>query len=159
MRRYAGAVLIVIAVSVAWVWALPTAPIHQPLAFSHAKHAKIDCTVCHSGAASAAHAGIPDAPFCVRCHATAPAGTGAAWDRGVAARSFNWVRLERLPDHVMFSHRRHVTLGRLACESCHGEMKTRTTPPTAAPRRLEMTTCLDCHRQQGITEDCNACHR
>jgi hypothetical protein len=159
MRRYAGAILIVIAVSVAWIWALPKAPVSQPIAFPHAKHQKVGCTVCHSGATAGAHAGIPEPAFCVRCHATAPAGTGQAWDRAVAAKSFGWVRLERLPDHVMFSHRRHVTLGRLACESCHGEMKTRVVPMTVAPRRLEMTTCLDCHRQLGTTEDCDACHR
>lgn len=159
MPRYASAALLVIVVSAAWLWALPAGPVSQPIAFPHAKHTKVDCTACHSGAATATHAGIPDAPFCVRCHATAPGNTGAAWDSAVAAKTFGWIRLEHLPDHVRFSHRRHVTLGHLACESCHGDMKSRTSPPTSAPRRLEMTTCLDCHRRLGTTEDCDACHR
>jgi hypothetical protein len=59
----------------------------------------------------------------------------------------------------MFSHRRHVTLAKLDCESCHGKMRERMAPLGVAPVRLDMNTCLSCHRREGAAEDCAACHR
>jgi Cytochrome c7 and related cytochrome c/Class III cytochrome C family len=160
MRRYLAPVCVAVAVAVGWIMLLPAIAAHQPIAFPHAKHRTTSCTVCHRGAASSRTAGIPDIAFCAKCHATAPAGTTAVWDAAVTRKSVAWVQVTRvLPAHVMFSHRRHVTLGRLDCSSCHGEMRDRMTPPTAAPVRIAMATCLGCHRQEGAAEDCAACHR
>ena len=159
MRRYLGAALVTVAAAAAWMAMLPQAPLSQPMAFPHAKHQKMACTVCHRGAATSARAGIPDVALCAKCHATAPAGTGAAWESAVAKKTIAWVQVTQVPDHVMFSHRRHTTLGGLRCESCHGDMKQRWTPPGRSPVRLNMTTCLSCHRREGAAEDCAACHR
>lgn len=160
MKRYVALALVTLGVAAAWIVALPSAAIDQPIAFPHAKHQGVGCTVCHRGAAASARAGVPDAALCAKCHATAPAGSGRAWDAAAGAGSpIAWVQVTRLPDHVMFSHRRHVTLARLDCSSCHGDMARRTTPVGRAPVRLEMTTCLSCHRNEGAAEDCAACHR
>jgi hypothetical protein len=161
MQRYAFPVIVAVAVAVVWVFALPPAPLAQPIAFNHAKHAAVGCVLCHQGAATATRAGIPQADTCTRCHATAP-GRGisdAAWTDVASGKQIAWLRVTRLPDHVAFSHRRHTSSGQLACVSCHGDMSQRTTPPARAAVRLEMTTCLSCHKREGASEDCAGCHR
>jgi cytochrome c7-like protein/class III cytochrome C family protein len=159
VKRYVAAAIVMGVVAAAWLVILPPASARQPLAFPHAKHQSIGCAVCHRGAATAVHAGIPDVAFCTKCHATPPAGTTAIWDAAVTRKSIGWVQVTHVPSHVMFSHRRHTTLGRLDCASCHGEMRDRRLPPGVAPVRLVMNTCLSCHRHEGAAEDCAACHR
>ena len=146
MRRALIAAAVVIVAAVSWIVAMPAASVGQPLAFPHAKHQGVACAVCHRGATTATHAGIPDANFCAKCHAALP-------------KTIAWTQVTRLPSHVMFSHRRHVTLAKLDCTSCHGDMRNRRTPIASAPVRLTMTTCLGCHRHEGAAEDCAACHR
>lgn len=159
MKRYLGAVVVVIVVAAAWVLVLPAAGVRQPIAFPHARHQGVACAVCHRGATTGVRAGLPSIAMCTKCHATAPGGSDAVWNAAVQSRSIRWVQVTRLPSHVMFSHRRHTAIGRLDCASCHGEVRTRKTPFSAAPVRLVMTTCLSCHRQQEASQDCAACHR
>lgn len=159
MKRYIGAAVLAVAVAAGWLAILPSAAVRQPIEFPHVKHQSVGCSVCHAGATASARAGIPDLPLCAKCHATAPAGAAAAWDAAVARKSIAWVQVTRVPTHVMFSHRRHTTLGRLECASCHGEMRQRRTPVGAAQVRLTMSTCMSCHRLEGAAEDCAACHR
>jgi len=159
VKRYLGAAIVASVVAVAWVTVLPTASVHQPIGFPHAKHQAVGCAVCHRGAANETHAGIPDVAVCTKCHATAPAGTASTWDAAVTRKSIAWVQVTHVPQHVLFSHRRHTTLGRLDCASCHGDMRDRALPPGIAPVRLTMTTCLSCHRHEGAAEDCATCHR
>ena len=162
MQRYILAALVAVVVAVGWVFALPSAPLAQPIAFNHAKHAAVGCAVCHRGAEAGARAGIPQGDVCMRCHATAP---GQARERRRVERPSRrehriaWLRVNRLPDHVAFSHRRHTGPGQLACASCHGDMRQRTAPPSRAQVRLVMTTCLACHKREGASEDCAGCHR
>ena len=161
MQRYVLPALVAVVVAVAWVSALPPAPMAQPIAFNHAKHAPAGCVLCHQGAEAGVRAGIPQAAVCTRCHATAP-GRGvsdAAWSEVSSGKQIAWRRVTRLPDHVAFSHRRHTGPGRLACASCHGDMRQRTEPPSRVPVRLVMDTCLACHRREGASEDCAGCHR
>lgn len=161
MRRYLGAAVVMVAVAAAWIAVLPSAPLRQPIAFSHAKHQTTGCVVCHKGAEAGTFAVIPDVALCARCHATAPPGTSAVWDDAVAKKkAIGWVKVTtQMPSDVLFSHRRHTTLGGLQCESCHGEMKSRSTPPVRTASRLTMTTCISCHQREGAAEDCAACHR
>jgi len=159
MRRYAGAAIVMMAAAAAWLAAMPAAPVRQPIAFPHARHQSVECTVCHRGAESAARAGVPDIQLCAKCHATAPGPSGAAWDAAVARKSIDWVQVTRVPPHVMFSHRRHTVIAGLDCASCHGPMRGRTAPVGTADVRLVMNTCLSCHRHEGAAEDCAACHR
>ncbi len=159
MRSCLGAALVTAAVAAAWVAVLPPPTARQPIAFPHAKHQTVGCAVCHSGAATAARAGIPDVATCAKCHATPPAGTNGAWDAAVSRKTIGWVQLTHVPDHVLFSHRRHVTIARLDCVSCHGEMRERLTPPPSAQVRHTMATCVSCHQHEGAAEDCLACHR
>jgi hypothetical protein len=150
----------VLAVATGWVLVLPVGAVIQPLAFNHAKHAAVACATCHSGAETSARATFPSGATCAKCHATAPASVGqASWDAIQRQDPARWVAVTHLADHVMFSHRRHVTLGGLACESCHADIGQRTAPPPRTPMRLKMDTCLACHQREGASADCAACHR
>jgi c(7)-type cytochrome triheme protein len=70
-----------------------------------------------------------------------------------------WVRIYRLPDHVYFSHRRHVGAGKLRCQTCHGQVQQFTEPAPRPVVEPTMDNCIDCHRQKKASVDCNACHR
>jgi hypothetical protein len=161
VRRYLLPVVVTLATAGAWILVLPEAPIAQPLAFNHAKHAAVGCTVCHPGASLGARAGIPQGDLCLKCHATAPAAgvPAGVWSDVIAGRPIAWRQATLLPEHVRFSHRRHTGAGGLACDSCHGDMRARTTPVDRAATRLVMNTCLSCHRREGASEDCAGCHR
>jgi hypothetical protein len=151
---------VVLGVAAIWVAILPPAPAAQPLAFNHARHAALACAVCHRGAEAGVRAGLPDGSVCVKCHATPPRAVPEVVWQGLTRKGpAPWVNVNRLPDHVLFSHRRHVGGGRLQCVSCHGNIGSRTTPPGVNPVRLEMDTCLSCHRREHASEDCAGCHR
>jgi len=158
-RRWAGFAVVLLTTGTAWALLVPSR-LSQPVSFPHSTHRGIACAVCHAGVETAARAAIPQGDLCARCHAAAPKGVdAAAWIPVAAGRPIPWQRVTRLPDHVAFSHRRHVTVARLACESCHADIGQRAAPPAGPPLRLDMNTCLGCHRQERASEDCAACHR
>jgi hypothetical protein len=160
MGRLLRSAALTLGAGAAWMLLLPRAPLRQPLAFSHARHAGMGCGVCHRGALEQARAGIPEAAVCLKCHATAPRAAAAVkWDEAGRAQPIAWVRVSRLPEHVMFSHRRHVGLAQLECTSCHAEVGTSPVPPGRPPLRLDMDACLDCHKREGANQDCAGCHR
>lgn len=144
----------------AWLLLLPRRPFEQPIAFDHSRHGGMGCAVCHRGALEQTRAGIPEAAVCLKCHATAPRGArGLEWEELGRGRPIAWLRVSHLPDHAMFSHRRHVRLARLDCRSCHAEVGTSTAPPGRAPVRLDMDACVGCHTQERVSQDCVGCHR
>jgi hypothetical protein len=161
MRRVLALIVLTVGVASAWIWALPVAPVTQPIAFNHVRHQALSCVVCHQGVESAAHAGLPDGPLCAKCHATVPGGvtTEARWAQIARGEPVGWVRVTHLADHVRFSHQRHTVLGKLECSSCHGDIGQRPVPPRIAPVRLAMNECLACHTHEGASEDCAGCHR
>ncbi len=73
--------------------------------------------------------------------------------------SLRFNKLFRLPDHVFYTHRRHVGIAELECQNCHGAIASTERPPKRALVEVTMDFCMDCHREQGETLDCNACHR
>ena len=161
MRRVLALVVLAVAVAAGWIWALPAAPVTQPIAFNHARHQALACVVCHQGVESAARAGLPDGTLCAKCHATVPGrvATDQQWAAIARGQPVGWVRVTHVPDHVRFSHQRHTTLARLDCSSCHGDIGQRTSPPRIAPVSLMMNNCLACHTREGASDDCAGCHR
>ncbi len=148
-----------LAIGVIW---FPQLPVRQPLAFNHVRHQPMACVLCHRGVETRAFAGIPDIATCLNCHATPPVKTPAevaTWNTAVQAQHMTWHTATRLPDHVYFSHRRHVELVQLDCAACHGNMADRTTPPAQPLKPISMNNCLDCHRQQSASTDCARCHK
>ena len=158
-RSAITAAALVIGIAAAWMLLLPSRPAAQPIAFNHAKHQALTCAGCHRGAVTSERATLPGPDVCAKCHASAPKGVDAGPWNSLQSSTANWVKVTRVPDHVLFSHRRHVALGKLDCSSCHGDIGQRTAPPAGAPIRLEMATCRACHNQSGANEDCAACHR
>lgn len=77
-------------------------------------------------------------------------------DQG-APLQFN--KLFRLPSHVYYTHRRHAGIGELECSNCHGAIAETDRPPSRPLVQITMSFCLDCHREQEQSVDCNACHR
>jgi hypothetical protein len=73
-------------------------------------------------------------------------------------RAIPWQRIYQVPDHVYFSHRRHVTLGKLECEKCHGNVRQLTAPPERPLIDQSMNWCMDCHEENSVSNDCLGCH-
>ncbi len=139
--------------------------IPQPVAFNHLKHTSdlgLACDFCHKYVRSGAHAGLPDAGTCSMCH-RALQGDSAEAARVTelleAGDPLQFNKLFRLPDHVFYTHRRHVGIAELECANCHGAIADTERPPERALVRVSMDYCMDCHRERGQTLDCNACHR
>ncbi len=101
----------------------------QPINFSHKIHAgdnKINCTFCHSSADKSAVAGVPTATSCMNCHTQVLKDSPevlkikAALDNN---QPIEWLKVNDVPDHVVFNHSRHVTAG-VNCNTCHGPVET-----------------------------------
>ncbi len=156
-------------------WRSPPGP-EQPIHFSHAVHAGdnlVGCTSCHVYAERSPVAGIPSMARCQGCHRFVkedpdkPAVTAELkpllqkLEEGTAVE---WVRVHRLPDHVFFTHQRHVLAG-VRCQECHGEVEKMTVVRQVSP--LTMGWCLECHKRKQAEKpverarltDCWTCHK
>ena len=148
----------------------------QPIPFSHKHHAGlygVDCQYCHTGTDRSAVAGVPSDELCMGCHSLFPPSYDELsgirtlkeyWER---KESIPWVRLHRLPEYVHFRHNRHLAAG-VQCQACHGPVqemdKVHIVPDThwwpwlLPTQKLEMGWCINCHRQNGASQDCVTCH-
>ena len=140
----------------------------QPIKFSHELHAGqngIDCNYCHYSASYSKSAGIPSANLCMNCHTYIQEGPQygkeeiskiyAALDFDPVTKTYGpnqkpikWVKVHNLPDHAYFNHSQHVTVGKIACEKCHGPVETYTVGKQHAP--LTMGWCINCHRETKV---------
>ncbi len=143
----------------------PTRAVDQPIQFNHQKHVKqvgLDCATCHEYFDTGAHSGLPSLGTCQGCHQEPM--TKSPEEQKlltlIAARPDTpFQKLFRLPDHAYYSHRRHVKVAGLTCETCHGGIAETTAPPRYPLVRITMNTCLGCHVQKHVSTECTACHR
>jgi hypothetical protein len=148
----------------------------QPIAFSHKHHAgtyQIPCSYCHTGTDRSQAAGVPSVELCMGCHGQFPAGYDEFegiqvlkkhWEE---RRPIEWEQIHRLPEYVQFKHNRHVAAG-VDCQRCHGPVEeldklylTEDTvwwPWLLPAKKLEMGWCIQCHRENGASQDCLTCH-
>jgi len=137
----------------------------QPIAFNHQKHVEqlgMECDVCHEFIRSGEHAGLPALTACLGCHEEAQTDQPEEKkirDMAAAGEDDVFRKLFRMPDHTFFSHRRHVAMGEIACETCHGAIARTTAPPERPLVRITMEFCLDCHRRLDPPPECTRCHR
>jgi hypothetical protein len=129
----------------------------QPLRFSHRVHAgdaQIGCTSCHAYAERGPVAGVPSMQRCQGCHKFVredpehPEITAELKPLLQILKEgtvVEWVRVNRVPDHVYFTHERHVLAG-VRCQECHGEVE-RMEVVSAIPS-LTMGWCLECHHRK-----------
>jgi len=73
------------------------------------------------------------------------------------AGPIEWTRIHMVPDHVFFSHAQHVTVGKLACQQCHGKVQEMDVLYQYAP--LSMGWCINCHRQTEVQFKDNAYYK
>jgi hypothetical protein len=153
----------------------PVAP-EQPIRFNHRIHAgdnHIGCTACHAYAERGPVAGIPSMARCQGCHKfvkedkDSPAITAeiqALLRKLEDGKAIEWVRVHRVPDHVFFTHERHVLAG-VRCQECHGEVERMEVVRQVSP--LTMGWCLECHRKKQVEKpverarltECLTCHK
>lgn len=140
----------------------------QPIAFSHKIHAgenKIACLYCHVGADKGKVAGVPSANVCMNCHKYIKEGTQTGTKEiskiykaldydpstgqyGNNPKPLKWVRVHNLPDLAYFNHSQHVKVGKVECQTCHGEVQEMTVAKQVSP--LTMGWCIDCHRNTEV---------
>lgn len=141
-----------------------TDPVRQPLGFNHKKHteADVECSVCHQHFETAEFSGLPSTGLCMDCHEGETSTDSEAQKLlKYAANEENipWQRVYDVPDHVFYSHRRHVVVAEIDCVVCHGAIAELTVPPAYPLVDQTMDWCLDCHAARGATTDCIHCHR
>lgn len=162
---YGGIALVLLVIIVVPLAARRGRAVPQPVAFNHLKHTQelgLNCEFCHMYVRSGAHAGLPDAATCSACHGTR-LGTSAEAAKVTALIEaddpIRFNKLFRLSDHVYYTHRRHVGIAEVQCETCHGAIAETQRPPERPLVSVTMDFCMDCHREQGQSLDCNACHK
>jgi hypothetical protein len=137
--------------------------VKQPISFNHKIHAEneLECLDCHLYFNEHASSGNPSLEICSGCHEE-PQGTGAeeqkVVDHVTSGKEIEWKRLYRVPEDVYFSHKRHVVLGELECNVCHGDIGESTKPPARASQ-ITMGECMKCHEEKAADNDCIACHK
>jgi mono/diheme cytochrome c family protein len=126
----------------------------QPIRFSHKLHAgyhEIDCKYCHTGASRGKSAGIPSANICMNCHNTIR-NTSPEIQKIYAAiekdEPIQWVRVHNLPDLSYFNHSQHVTVGKIECQTCHGQVQEMEVVEQAS--LLTMGWCVACRRKTEV---------
>jgi len=145
----------------------------QPIKFSHELHAGtngIDCQYCHNSAAYSKSAGIPSPNLCMNCHTYIQEGPQYGKEEiakiyealdfdpvtktyGPNQKPIKWIKVHNLPDHVYFNHSQHVTVGKIACQKCHGPVETYTVG--RQHESLTMGWCINCHRETKVQLDGN----
>ncbi|MGF7231005.1 c-type cytochrome [Arachidicoccus sp.] len=144
----------------------------------HAGINQISCLYCHTNAQYSRHATIPSVNVCMNCHMaiteyTGPKlytaegdevdgtaeikklykyagytpGPGATFDAS-KAKPIEWIRIHKLPDHVYFNHSQHVMVGKVQCQTCHGDVTKMDEIKQFAP--LSMGWCINCHRTTDV---------
>lgn len=124
-----------------------TAALEQPIPFSHNIHVGMlgmDCEFCHNEARNSIHAGVPLVQMCMNCHQYVKTDNPnvqliheafcgekkCAVERDEygkpivsdTAQGIAWNKVHDLPDHVHFSHKRHIR-GGVECTECHGQVQ------------------------------------
>ena len=141
--------------------AAPAAAQTAPVGFSHEAHvtvAGLDCQLCHAYARRGPLAGMPPLSRCAGCHRfVLPESPDVArlLARFDAGEPLAWPRVHDLPDHVRFTHKRHVRAG-IACGACHGDVGRMQLAEQTAP--LTMNWCVNCHEARQAPIDCVTCH-
>jgi hypothetical protein len=133
----------------------------QPLRFSHRVHAgdeAIDCADCHLGAESDEEPGMPVLAQCQLCHKNLDAEKPE--ERRVTALfgdgKFLAQHAARLPDEVIFSHRKHVA-SIDDCAQCHAGILTNESIDDSIS--VTKDACSTCHQQHDVAGDCATCHQ
>ncbi len=64
------------------------------------------------------------------------------------AKPIEWTKVHNLPDHVYFNHSQHIKVGKLDCQTCHGNIQEM--PEVYQFTELSMGWCINCHRETKV---------
>jgi len=130
----------------------------QPIKFSHKIHVKenkIECIFCHNSPEFSTESGVPTTNVCMICHDKIKTGQLSGQfeinkikDSDKNKKPIEWIKIHNLPDHVFFSHAQHVTVGKIDCQTCHGDIEDM--DRTSQYSTLSMGWCVKCHRESEI---------
>ncbi|MDQ2752305.1 MAG: c-type cytochrome, partial [Bacteroidota bacterium] len=147
----------------------------------HAGINQISCLYCHGNTEVGKQANIPSVNICMNCHmgineykgeklyrpngeevdGTAEikklykyAGyeSGKIWDAS-KAKPIAWTRIHNLPKLAYFNHSQHVKVGKIQCQTCHGEIQKMDEVHQFAD--LSMGWCINCHRNTQVQFNSN----
>jgi hypothetical protein len=130
--------------------------------FNHKVHVTdnlIGCSTCHPYARHSAVAGIASLATCMGCHKFAgkeKATIQAIQAAAEAGRPLEFTRVFRQPDHVYFSHERHLARG-VKCAECHGDVAHMA--QDVRVKDMHMGFCVECHTLRQASVDCITCHK
>lgn len=165
-KKIALPVIIFLLIVIAWASFTAEKKIHQPIKYNHKVHidkAGLDCIDCHKNVEKLPRATIPNIDICQDCHGDEPITNSPEEKKLLQYISKNqkipWVQIYSVADHVYFSHRRHVTIGKLKCTECHGDVAELTEPASWQLVKITMNNCIDCHKKHDVVYDCIGCHR
>lgn len=150
----------------------------QPIPFPHDKHVArgIDCQYCHRGTNDGYQAGVPSVTDCYQCHqGMVTEGLQVKPDRsnldtlrpGVKTlikdyvderREVRWFKYYDMPEHVKFPHKVHIN-AKIDCTECHGDVASYGYENFQMKQKPTMGWCVSCHRANGASQDCTACHQ
>ncbi len=135
----------------------------QPILFNHKKHMEqgLECDACHRFFKTQTFSGMPNLATCLECHKEPV--TQSSQEQKIRqfqekGQEIPWRQIYEQPDHVFFSHRRHVVLGKMECKNCHGDIAQSEKPPMKPWVKMTMGWCMSCHAKNEVTNDCMACH-
>ena len=128
--------------------------VKQPIRFPHKKHIAqgLPCNTCHTRVETDVVAGRPPIAVCMGCHGAMESENPEIKKvkaYGQKNLEIPWQRVWRLPGHVFFTHRVHVSVAKIQCQTCHGPMETLDQPPRRPLKTLSMDDCIDCHTKSG----------
>jgi len=134
----------------------------QPLPFSHPKHLSnsLECAQCHRMPDPGDEATFPPTAVCMSCHERVKSDSPAIQtltEYHKNGKAVPWVRVYRLPEFVNFSHKTHVTTGRVDCQGCHGSVRELETMQKV--KDTSMASCVECHKERSAPLGCTSvCH-
>ncbi len=120
------------------------------------------CMGCHNTAVHSPQASIPNISTCAACHL--PPLRSDQEDTTLLEfieeeRVIPWARVyDYLTGEIVFSHERHVELGRVRCQECHGPVES-AEELLYLDIKLRMEDCMACHENSGASNDCLPCHK
>lgn len=141
---------------------LPGDPVEQPLPYSHKMHVGslgLKCLDCHKIEDPGYAAGYPQEATCMACHAAIKADSPHIQKLAEFEKSkirVPWNKIYRVPNYVYFSHDAHHKAAEIECAECHGDVAQREV--LFKEKSIAMTTCMDCHAQRQVSNDCAFCH-
>jgi hypothetical protein len=121
------------------------------------------CFGCHRTAWSGFLAGIPTIQVCKSCHSeeqrTISEHESKLRKYIERDEDIPWIRTDPMVDHVHFSHVAHTRFAAISCKSCHPEKMGMMLAPSEKALKFSMNSCIECHEQNNVQNDCLVCHK